>query len=907
MSTPRFCFFTYLASGFDVLIFNFDDPFKIPTSPMYCLSVPTEFLPENTVNPSLSEGTFSINQLLIRDFNENTKLLIALTDTGHAFLWDIDHLTKPPLALIFYFYKFYKIQKKKNSRNSESTWGCDSEPTSGLLAFSTNESIVSIFEIYPILFKGWGIKFINPESIDEINSSEEKPPSSHRSDSNFRSEFPMFFNRLLSQFRSIRHQRRNVTNINSEPSPQRSTATRNSQVPPQPSSQNLPSDNISNPSIFILSDDDLIQTNSHHSSITDNATQNEQYDTFDSSYLSENNPDMLYSNNNSSLDDISHGHFTNPSLSPSSHSQSRNDSQSIINSDEIEFNNLGDSSSLHLPDDEFISDSASDGLSILHSSDSDSFFNQPMSHLPSDLQNSNPENIPHTSLSLLDYDGNMSGSFASPSSSFERYAQSTVDMPNWLNPEINPSIYQSDPSENYSIDSFYQSDLNSNSSLNSLDTNSSQGFQGLNSEYVVSDELENSNYSSLNDSAEIQNNNSNISFTNENTLQAQSSFDNIISNDNSNPATSQSGQSSRTLVRMLENLSQNYLERVNELENRNSIIDQSINMNSTTISSQENVDAAINLAQTPSIPYPVIYSDEWADVSDPSRLSGTIPSHIMHDLSNDNSEFSYSRHSENDLSQDNDYYDYLEGDISLNDDYIEDDFYGDEDDDGFISDSVNSDPLHFSVESLYNTNAELNSRSLSDPNEIDLELNSVHNSLDINFSDIFGSAYPANGTPFHRRLRRRLSHNTNSQYAINTLEEIVRSGIINSDNDSFDNLDDSDAYSISSIPETSNSNNIPNEKKHKVKQPIDPLLAIYSSKNHLYLINTENTSNPVVSCLERIVTRVDSRHDFELANFDRLSFIEVKKFLFKYYHFKVFVLNCAMTEEAENKFSLAQL
>ncbi|OMJ26528.1 hypothetical protein AYI70_g91 [Smittium culicis] len=104
---------------------------------MFCLSVPTEFLPENTVNPSLSEGTFSINQLLIRDFNENTKLLIALTDTGHAFLWDIDHLTKPPLVLV----------------NSESTWGCDSEPTSGLLAFSTNESIVSIFEIYPILFK----------------------------------------------------------------------------------------------------------------------------------------------------------------------------------------------------------------------------------------------------------------------------------------------------------------------------------------------------------------------------------------------------------------------------------------------------------------------------------------------------------------------------------------------------------------------------------------------------------------------------------------------------------------------------------------------------------------------------------------------------------------------------------
>ncbi|OMJ26527.1 hypothetical protein AYI70_g90 [Smittium culicis] len=711
--------------------------------------------------------------------------------------------------------------------------------------------------------------------MNEINSSEEKPPSSHRPDSNIRSEFPMFFNRLLSQFRSTRHQRRNAPNLNSELSTQRSTATPNSQIPLQYSSQDLPPDNTSNPSIFILNDDDLIQTNSHHSSNANIATQNEHYDTFDNGYLSEDNPDMIYHDNNSSQDDTSLGYFTNPNLSPRPHSQSRNDSQSIINSDEIEFDNLGDNSSFHLSDDEPISDSASYGLSIPESSYSESFTTQPISHLPSDLQNSNPENIPHTSLSLLEYDSNMSGSFTSPSSSFERYAQSTVDMPNWLNPEINPSIYQSDHSDNFSIDSFYQSDLNSDSSLNTHDTNSSQGFQSSNSEFADSDELENSNYSVLRGSIEIQNNSdSNTPLPNETTPQAQSSFGNMISNDIASTPSSQSSQSRRTLVRMLENLSQNYLDRVSELENRNSIISQSIGINSTTNSNQLDTQTAISLAQTPSIPYPVIYSDEWADESDPSRISGTIPSHIMHGLSNDNSEYSYSQHSENGMSQGNDYYDYLEGDISLNDDYIEDDFYGDEDDDGFISDSMNSDPLNFSVESLYNTNAELNSRSLSDPNEIELDVNSVHNSLDLNLSDIFGTTHPANSTPFHRRLRRRLSNNTNSQYAINTLEEIVRSGIINSDNDSLDYLDDRDAYSISSIPETSNNNNTSNEKRHKVKLPIDPLLAIYSSKNHLYLINTENTTNPIVSCLERIVSRIDSRHDFELANFDRLSFIE---------------------------------
>ncbi|PVU95373.1 hypothetical protein BB559_002773 [Furculomyces boomerangus] len=55
---------------------------------------------------------------------------------------------------------------------------------------------------------------------------------------------------------------------------------------------------------------------------------------------------------------------------------------------------------------------------------------------------------------------------------------------------------------------------------------------------------------------------------------------------------------------------------------------------------------------------------------------------------------------------------------------------------------------------------------------------------------------------------------------------------------------------------------------------IDPLVAVYASQNHLYLINTEKKNSPVVGCLERLVSRVDNQMGFSMAGYDRLCFIE---------------------------------
>ncbi|PVU89997.1 hypothetical protein BB561_005073 [Smittium simulii] len=129
-----------IATKLEISVFNLDDPFRCPKTPIYKLIMPLNLLNSHDLKLNhkiISDKTNSIiNQLLLKEISQGTHLLVAVSENGYIFIWDIAYLTMPPIAI----------------KNSESTWGCDINSFSGLLVFSSNDFTTSSVELYPILY-----------------------------------------------------------------------------------------------------------------------------------------------------------------------------------------------------------------------------------------------------------------------------------------------------------------------------------------------------------------------------------------------------------------------------------------------------------------------------------------------------------------------------------------------------------------------------------------------------------------------------------------------------------------------------------------------------------------------------------------------------------------------------------
>ncbi|PVV04881.1 hypothetical protein BB560_000590 [Smittium megazygosporum] len=145
--------FLLVASGIDIFVYNLTDPFRIPKNPILKIQIPLSLLKEYDRIFYATRKHNWISQLLLKKVSENTTLLIAVADNAFVFGWDINHLNSPPFVI----------------KSDETAWGCDLNPSAGILGFSTNARTITLYNIFAILYKYY--KLLNIKNSDFLEYS----------------------------------------------------------------------------------------------------------------------------------------------------------------------------------------------------------------------------------------------------------------------------------------------------------------------------------------------------------------------------------------------------------------------------------------------------------------------------------------------------------------------------------------------------------------------------------------------------------------------------------------------------------------------------------------------------------------------------------------------------------------
>ncbi|OLY81899.1 hypothetical protein AYI68_g3983 [Smittium mucronatum] len=725
--------------------------------------------------------------------------------------------------------------------------------------------------------RGWGIKFINPHNIDTIYSEDEKPTQSYNPEYIHSSQTPFIFDRGFSDDESL-HTSEGILHpsndfelegINSDQSQgvfldvsqeyinhlrSRIDVIReliNSEIPSN--SPSVSGDVQNNPNLIINSSHQA--SNSQENSSGNNTSLNINNNTANNNIrdiISRIIPEIqpILELENSSIPD--HASNFNDDFTRNL-SRSHNE---IVNS------------SQHSPD--FDSHNSVGALNTPHESVF-SASNPSPSHERFNSPELDVQNNPHTSFSLMDANSGYSDSFGSSESGFQEIANNFINTPNWMNPDVNVHIFedflnQDERNQSVSDDDFSLQRFSSNISDHSFPS------VGLtNAEYP---DFPSNNYSLSNSNIDPSQNDL-IMIDDEGWISAADNVSDYedgfhIEEGSNGIINGQSDTSFGEFQPVPANNNDLYSTSVSQL-----------NLNPHSEDSEQpygiNTDSGPSIALQPqdydhdlelsaeeqhhnssNSVRPIEATGVW-NSDDLGLSSNFIPSHIMRNPSGDMRDHSFPPIMSNDLDSmaDNSYDDYG---------YFDDEF--------LESDQEDSNSYNLSVDSLFEPNhddeSNLSSDNFSSENLSSLSVRRLSNYITSSPGVSNVSEYV-----FRRRLRRRLGSDYNTRSAVNTIDRISQSGaaefrdlVMEGSDDMNDN---SGLLSSRSFLRGARSISL---KKHKIRPPIDPLLVVYSSQSHIYLLNTEKESNPIVSCLERVVSRFDTRHNYDLLDYDRLCFLE---------------------------------